>query len=104
MESSPQLIHQQGGQDETSGRQDAPSSAPTSLGQEIAALWAECLNCREVGVDDDFFAIGGNSLNGIKIIDRVAQDHGVRLSVREFYLAQTPARVAELVERGRAGT
>lgn len=103
MESLPQLIHQRGEQDETSERRDAPSGPPASLAQQIAALWAECLNCREVGEDDDFFAIGGNSLAGIKIIDRVAQGYGVRLSVREFYLAQTPARVAELIERGRAG-
>lgn len=82
----------------------APSNAPVSLVQEISALWQEHLNCPEVGADDDFFALGGNSLTGIKIIDRVAQDHGVQLSVRDFYLAQTPARVAELIEQGRAGT
>ncbi|WP_372352898.1 phosphopantetheine-binding protein [Streptomyces sp. KL116D] len=62
----------------------------------------EHLDGRTVGVDDDFFALGGNSLTGIKIIDRVAQDYDVRLSVRDFYLAQTPARVAELIERARA--
>lgn len=64
----------------------------------------ELLNCPEVGRDDDFFALGGNSLTGIKIIERVAQDYGVQLSVRDFYLAQTPARVAELIERERART
>ncbi|KUM99155.1 hypothetical protein AQI95_40380 [Streptomyces yokosukanensis] len=83
-------------------RQAAPSSAPVSLGQEIAELWGEFLHCR-IGPDDDFFTLGGNSLTGIKIIDRVAQDYGVQLSVRDFYLAQTPARVAELIEQGRAG-
>ncbi|MFH9010746.1 phosphopantetheine-binding protein [Streptomyces sp. NPDC017943] len=72
--------------------------------QEIAALWGECLGGREVGAQDDFFALGGNSLTGIKIIERVTQDHGVRLSVRDFYLAGTPTRVAELIEQGRAGT
>ncbi|MEU0932397.1 MULTISPECIES: phosphopantetheine-binding protein [unclassified Embleya] len=73
-----------------------------SLVPEIAALWGEYLDGRAVGADDDFFAIGGNSLIGIKIIDRVTRDYGVQLSVRDFYLAQTPARVAELIEQGRA--
>ena len=72
-----------------------------SLVQEISALWGEYLDSREVGADDDFFTLGGNSLIGIKIIDRVTQDYGVELSVRAFYLAQTPARVAELIEQGR---
>ncbi|MEU4685880.1 phosphopantetheine-binding protein [Streptomyces xinghaiensis] len=74
------------------------------LVQEIAELWGEYLNGGEVGAEDDFFALGGNSLIGIKIIDRVSQDYGVELSVRAFYLAQTPARVAGLVEQGRALT
>ncbi|MFF2192478.1 phosphopantetheine-binding protein [Streptomyces sp. NPDC058157] len=74
-----------------------------SLGQEIAELWGQHLGGREVGVDDDFFAIGGNSLSGIKIIERVSEEYGVQLSVRDFYLAQTPARVAELIEQGRTG-
>jgi acyl carrier protein len=101
MESWPR-VYQRGGNDETAERQDEPSSTPTPLVQEISALWAECLNGREVGADDDFFALGGNSLIGIQIIDRVSEDYGVQLSVRDFYLALTPARVAELIEQGRA--
>ncbi|MGW9453934.1 phosphopantetheine-binding protein [Streptomyces sp. NPDC055632] len=132
MESATQVVHPTGGRDETSERPSgaaapgtasgtapgaaqgtAPSTAPDaapgtapdasgSRAREVAALWAEVLGVPEVGVEDDFFALGGNSLSGIKIIERVAQDHGVQLSVRDFYLAQTPARVAELIERGRA--
>jgi acyl carrier protein len=100
MESWPQ-VDRRDGQDEAAERQAAPSSAPASLVQEISALWGEHLNGREVGADDDFFVLGGTSLIGIKIIDRIAQDYGVELSVRAFYLAQTPARVAELIEQRR---
>ncbi|NSL43592.1 phosphopantetheine-binding protein [Streptomyces sp. 8P21H-1] len=82
----------------------APTGAPESLVQEIAALWGEHLGPHDIGADDDFFAVGGNSLIGIKIIERVARDYGVELSVRDFYLAQTPARVAALIRRGRART
>ncbi|GAA1938308.1 hypothetical protein GCM10009837_75740 [Streptomyces durmitorensis] len=84
--------------------QAVPSSSPESLVREVSALWGEYLDSLEVGADDDFFALGGNSLIGIKIIDRVAQDYDVALSVRDFYLAQTPARVAALIEQGRAQT
>lgn len=84
--------------------QAAPTGAPESLVQEISALWGEYLGGVGVGADDDFFTLGGNSLIGIKIIDRVTEEYGVELSVRDFYLAQTPARVAELIEQGRAKT
>ena len=102
MESSPQVVHQRGGQNGTPEPRTEPPGAPAPLVQEISALWGAHLGGREVGPDDDFFALGGNSLSGIKIIERVAEDYGVRLSVRDFYLAQTPARVAELIEQGRA--
>ncbi|MCX4237785.1 phosphopantetheine-binding protein [Streptomyces sp. NPDC020707] len=82
----------------------APTGASESLVREISALWGEYLPSAEIGADDDFFELGGNSLIGIKIIDRVARDYDVELSVRDFYLAQTPARVADLVERGRTRT
>ncbi|MDN3028471.1 phosphopantetheine-binding protein [Streptomyces sp. S.PB5] len=85
-------------------QQAAPSSAPVSLAQEISALWTECLSGRPVGEEDEFFALGGNSLAGIRIIERVQQDYGVQLSVRDFYLAGTPTKVAELIEQGRTGT
>ncbi|MGC5041538.1 MULTISPECIES: phosphopantetheine-binding protein [unclassified Streptomyces] len=84
--------------------QAVPSSAPDSLVREISTLWGEYLNSNDIGSDDEFFAVGGNSLIGIKIIDRVAADYGVELSVRDFYLAQTPARVAALIERGGTRT
>lgn len=94
-------VHQRTGLDEAPEPQAAPSSAPVSLVQEISALWAEHIG-QEVGAEDDFFTLGGNSLIGIRIIERVAEDYGVELSVRDFYLAGTPTRVAELIEQGRA--
>lgn len=104
MEPAPQAIRPRGGQDDTTQGHDALSGGQEPPVDQIAALWGELLHRPGVGPDDDFFALGGNSLTGIEIIERVARDHGVRLSVREFYLAQTPAGVARLIERGRSGT
>lgn len=104
MESAPQVIHAQGGQGETAHHHDAPSGGPVPLVDEIVALWGELLDYPGIiRPEDDFFALGGNSLTGIRVIERVALDYGVQLSVRDFYLAQTPARVAGLIEQGRSG-
>ncbi|WP_327713889.1 acyl carrier protein (plasmid) [Streptomyces sp. NBC_00464] len=103
MESSSQ-VHERAGQDEAAERQAGSPGAPVSLVREISQMWGEHFSGHEVGADDDFFALGGNSLTGIKIIEQVVRDYGVQLSVRDFYLAQTPARVAELIEKGRART
>lgn len=74
------------------------------LAPEIAKLWGEFIEDHEVEVNDNFFEVGGNSLIGIRILERLSQEYGVQLSVRDFYLAQTPARVAELIERAKALT
>lgn len=74
----------------------------SSLVQEISEMWTDFLDGRKVEAGDSFFEIGGNSLIGIRILDRLSQTYGVQLSVRDFYLAQTPARVAELIELGKA--
>jgi acyl carrier protein len=100
MASWPQ-VQQRDGQEEAPDGHAAPAGAPASLVQEVAALWGESLGGRQVAADDDFFELGGNSLAGIRIIDRISEDYGVDLSVRAFYLAPTPARVAELIEQGR---
>jgi hypothetical protein len=104
MESSPKVTNRRDAQDGTPEAETAPCGAPASLVEEVSALWAAHFGDREVGPEDDFFVLGGNSLTGIKIIERVAQDYGIQLSVRDFYLAQTPTRVAELIEQGRTRT
>ncbi|QNE75857.1 phosphopantetheine-binding protein [Streptomyces finlayi] len=101
METSPKAVRQQG---EQGGISEQPNTFPdpsAPLVREIADLWASLLDDREVGAEDNFFEIGGNSLIGIRILEQLSQTYRVQLSVRDFYLAQTPARVAELIESGR---
>ncbi|MFJ8137150.1 acyl carrier protein [Streptomyces sp. NPDC096013] len=104
MESSLKTTHPQYERGETSEQPGACPDPSVPLAQGVAEIWAEFLDGREVGADDSFFEIGGNSLVGIRILDRLSQTYGVQLSVRDFYLAQTPARIAELIERGRDRT
>ncbi|MGB6244813.1 amino acid adenylation domain-containing protein, partial [Gordonia sp. (in: high G+C Gram-positive bacteria)] len=47
-----------------------------------------------VGVDDDFFDVGGNSLIATGLVARLAEDLGVRVPVREVFDARTPAAIA----------
>jgi acyl carrier protein len=49
----------------------APS---TTTEQKVAALWEELLSIEQVGVDDDFFELGGDSLMGIRLIARVREE------------------------------
>src|SRR5262249_48341383 len=47
--------------------------------QKIAALWEELLQRKPIGVDDDFFALGGHSLMAVMLISRLKSELGIEL-------------------------
>ncbi|MFC9896576.1 non-ribosomal peptide synthase/polyketide synthase [Nocardia sp. NPDC127579] len=69
----------------------------------VARVFGEVLGCARVGRDDDFFALGGNSLLATRVAARLGADLGCTLGVRELFGATTVSALAELTERA-AGT
>jgi amino acid adenylation domain-containing protein/non-ribosomal peptide synthase protein (TIGR01720 family) len=51
----------------------------------LVRIWAEVLATQQVGVEDDFFALGGDSITGLRLISRVRRAFGVEISPREFF-------------------
>jgi non-haem Fe2+, alpha-ketoglutarate-dependent halogenase len=43
---------------------------------QIAAIWRELFNLREVKASDDFFELGGNSLTALKFLSRIEEQYG----------------------------
>ncbi|MFE3546765.1 non-ribosomal peptide synthase/polyketide synthase [Nocardia sp. NPDC059177] len=72
--------------------------------QTVARVFGEVLGLDRVGRDDDFFALGGNSLVATQVAARLGADLGCRLGVRDLFGATTVARLAATVaERVEAG-
>ncbi|WP_308248560.1 non-ribosomal peptide synthase/polyketide synthase [Nocardia sp. MH4] len=72
--------------------------------QTVARVFGEVLGIERIGRDDDFFALGGNSLVATQVAARLGADLGIRLGVRDLFGATTPARLAAAVaERADAG-
>ncbi|APU21350.1 non-ribosomal peptide synthetase [Actinoalloteichus sp. GBA129-24] len=61
----------------------------------IAAAYADVLGVERVGVDDDFFAVGGDSLRSLQVVAR-ARARGLTLTTREIFECRTAARLAEV--------
>ncbi len=61
----------------------------------LAQRFAEVLGLEEVGVDDDFFAIGGDSIQSIQVVSRL-REAGIHLSARDVFELRTVAALAEL--------
>ncbi|RSD07933.1 non-ribosomal peptide synthetase [Amycolatopsis eburnea] len=74
----------------------APSTAAEEL---VAEVLGELLGIEKLGVHDDFFAHGGNSLLAIRAMARIRKQVGVELPVRGLFSFTTVAGLAAEVER-----
>ncbi|HEX8429770.1 MAG TPA: condensation domain-containing protein, partial [Longimicrobium sp.] len=74
---------------------DADTFAPprTSTETTLARVWAEVLKVERVGIHDNFFALGGDSIVSIQVISRAAKE-GVRITPRQVFLYPTVAELA----------
>jgi thioesterase domain-containing protein len=76
--------------------------APRSeLERELAELWAEILHVERVGLDDDFFSLGGDSILGAEVMARLGERTGRPPPLTTLMWAPTLGEFAELLEDGR---
>ena len=77
----------------------ASQVAPRSLTeQSLAAIWKEVLEIAEVGVDDNFFDLGGHSILAIRVLTRIKSEFDVELSQAAFFQSPTIAELAALLD------
>lgn len=74
-------------------------AAPTTeLEETLAGFWAELLGLEKVGIHDNFFDLGGNSLLGTKLFTRLRNEFQVDLSMRTIFEASTVAELSVVIE------
>jgi amino acid adenylation domain-containing protein len=80
------------------GQDHAFRSPRTSSEEALVASWKELLGLDTVGVYDDFFELGGDSLSAARVISQVHYTLGVEVPLVRFFEAPTIAELAEVIE------
>ncbi|GAB3784608.1 hypothetical protein GCM10028818_44600 [Spirosoma horti] len=71
----------------------------TRLENQLADLWKLVLHLDEVGTDDNFFALGGNSLLAIQFIATLQKQLNYQLPIARLYQCRTIKTIAQFLER-----
>ncbi|MFI5930586.1 amino acid adenylation domain-containing protein [Actinoplanes sp. NPDC051494] len=75
-----------------------PEPAPGDVADDILGIWSELLNTR-VGLQDNFFTLGGNSLLVVRALAEMRERNLPKVSPRQFYGHSTAAQLVELVRQ-----
>ncbi len=81
---------------EQSSQSTQQASSPTE--QVLCDIWQGLLQRQSIGVDEDFFALGGDSIIAIQVVTR-ARRQGLRLTVRALFEHSTIASLAAYIEQ-----
>ena len=77
-----------------SARRESYLPPRDQLESELVRLWEQILEVEPIGVEDDFFALGGSSLTAMRVVARLRNAHGVRVTVRSLFEQPTVASLA----------
>ncbi len=70
----------------------------TELEKSLASDWEKALGYNPVGINDNFFDVGGHSLVAATLVNQLRQAYDVNLDLKELLEVPTVAKLAELIE------
>ena len=80
-----------------------PFVAPKrEIERSVEAIFREVLECGPLSIHDNFFALGGDSLKGIRVVARINADHGLQLPAVSLFRHPSIAEMALSIERSAA--
>jgi acyl-coenzyme A synthetase/AMP-(fatty) acid ligase/aryl carrier-like protein len=80
---------------ERTGEQIAPH---TETQRRVAAVFRELIGVAGIGVDDDFFEIGGHSLLAMRLLSRTREAFQIDISLRSIFESPTIAGISAIVD------
>ena len=74
--------------------------APSTLTEKtLAAIWEEILDVEKVGVQDNFFHLGGHSLSATRLVSKINQVFHVDFPLVDMFNGKDLHRIAEIIDK-----
>jgi len=73
----------------------------TRVEKTLAAIWSQVLGIERIGIQDNFFHLGGDSIRATQVISRVRDAMQTELSFLSFFETPTVAGLAQCIDRAR---
>ncbi|MBS0151266.1 MAG: SDR family NAD(P)-dependent oxidoreductase [Nitrospira sp.] len=85
--------------DKESIRGKADLMGDATIEEKITLVWKQILGVDHVGLHDDFFMLGGESLAALQILNRLQEVVGMEVSLKKFFEGPTVAGLSEQIRR-----
>ena len=84
-------------------RENEPVVPRTVVQTQLVAIWEKVLNGQPIGVTDNFFSLGGTSLQALQIFSAIGPIFGKRFSVATLFEAPTIEQLAQKISQEPSG-
>jgi acetyl esterase/lipase/acyl-coenzyme A synthetase/AMP-(fatty) acid ligase len=76
----------------------------TAVERRVAEIWRSVLDVEDIGGEDDFFMLGGTSIDAISVIAQVCGEFGARVPLRVLFETPTVRRLATAISETQAAS
>lgn len=75
-----------------------PVPPQNEIQARLCELWCQFFNIETIGITDDFFLLGGDSLRAMSLLGRIQKEFSVEMNIQEFYTDANIQRISREIE------
>ena len=69
------------------------------LESQLIQIWEQVLNIQPIGIEDNFFDLGGNSLQAVTLFAQIEKQFGKKLPLATLFQSSTVAEIAQIIRQ-----
>jgi acyl carrier protein len=79
----------------------AAVAARDEIDEALIAIWEAILERNNIGIEDNFFDLGGHSLKATRVISKITEQYGIRIDLQFFFQAPTIENLSNYIRSAR---